>query len=84
MEAIAPLCASEHDPPGGIPEFVERLFAMGPKGMWCLSVRMREGVGATSLVHPGLVRDTPYLTFDRSQTDAVPSAVLVKTKRFTC
>ena len=45
---------------------------------------MREGVDATSLVHPDLVRDTPYLTFDRSQTDAVPSAVLVKTKRLTC
>ena len=45
---------------------------------------MREGVGATSLVDPDLVRDTHYLTFDRSQTDAVPSAVLVKTKRFTC
>ena len=41
-------------------------------------------VDATSLVHPGLVRDHSYLIFDRSQTDAVPSAVLVKTKRFTC
>ena len=54
------------------------------KGWWCQSMWMREGVGATSLVHPDLVRDTHYLTFDRSQTDAVPSAVLVKTKRFTC
>ena len=31
-----------------------------------------------------VMRDHFYLIFDRSQTDAVPSAVLVKTKRLTC
>ena len=76
-------CAST-TPIGGIPEFGKRLFTMGPKGMRCQSERMREGIGATSLVHPDLVRDTPYLILDGSQTDAVPSEELVKTKRLTC
>ena len=41
-------CLRKYDPPGGIPEFGERSFAMGPRGMWYHSKRIREGVGATS------------------------------------